>query len=347
MDAALGPRPMPYDMIVDSQEGSESIVGTLDAKQSLMAVAAGMASAFALLSLVSGSLLAMPLFYLAPLPLYLTGLAWGAKAAGIAALGGTLAIGVAGGLLVATPYAVVMAAPAWLVCRHALRSRSNANATTVDDWYPVGDLLARMTLMALTLFVVAALSIGGEGGGLYASVDAALRSGFEQMAPHLDPATISRSVDAMVPLFPGMLGANWLLMTAVNAAIAQGVLKRSGRNLRPSPAYGSLALPQWAAWPLLAAALMALVGSGDIEYLGRNMALVAATPFFLLGLVVVHRIIGGIQGRGAMLIAFYMILLISGWASLVVAGVGLLELWVGLRQRFGGAAQHPNDEESE
>jgi len=338
-------------------------LGTLDARQGLMAIAAGMASAFFVLSLVSGSILAMPLFYLAPMPLYLAGLAWGAKAAGVAMLGGTLAVGVAGGLLLTMPYAVVMAVPAWLICRQVLLNRpltagqGAANqgvagqgvAGTATDWYPIGDILAWMTMAALGIFMVAAMSIDGGDQDVRDAVAGGLATGFEQMAPHLGPEAIANSVAAMAPLFPGMLGANWLLMTVVNAVMAQGLLRRGGRNARPTPVYSELTLPQWCAWPLLAAAVMALVGSGDMQYLGRNMALVAATPFFMLGLAVVHFIVARLKARGGLLIIFYMILLVSGWAALVVAGVGLLELWIGLRHRYaGGTGPHnPQDEESE
>ena len=134
-------------------------------------------------------------------------------------------------------------------------------------------------------------------------------------------------------------------MTLLNAIIAQNVLVRMKKALRPTPAYADLQLPQWISWPLVAAAALALLGAGEMEYTGRNLAMILALPLFFLGLAVVHTWARSLSGGGMVLVAFYLILVLSGWAALVVAGIGLVELWSGLRHRLVGP--HKNDDNND
>jgi len=79
----------------------------------LIAIAAGCASALMFASISSGALIALVLFYLAPLPLMLAAIGWGPTSA---ALGG-LAAGLSLGLIFSLPYLVAfllaIALPAW------------------------------------------------------------------------------------------------------------------------------------------------------------------------------------------------------------------------------------------
>ena len=120
-----------------------------------------------------------------------------------------------------------------------------------------------------------------------------------------------------------------------------------GHNLRPSPAYAGLELPQWMTWPLLGSAALALLGSGEIEYTGRNLAMVLAVPYFFLGLAVIHTWARRLSFTGLILASFYLVLLLSGWVMLVVAGTGMLEQWRGLRKEAPGPDKGGPPEQTE
>jgi len=119
-----------------------------------------------------------------------------------------------------------------------------------------------------------------------------------------------------------------------NAALAQGLLAKGGRNLRPSPRLRELTLPDWLSWALVAAALVALAAPGEIGYIGRNLVLVVAVPYFFLGLSVVHKMAALTPLPGALLALVYLVVIFSGWFALFVAGIGVLEQWVGLSSRM-------------
>jgi hypothetical protein len=79
-----------------------------------------------------------------------------------------------------------------------------------------------------------------------------------------------------------------------------------------------------------------LIGPGDVGYTGRNLALALAFPHFLLGLAVVHGLANRTPQPRALLVGFYVVLFISAWALLAVAAVGVLEHWIGIRNRLPG-----------
>jgi len=134
-------------------------------------------------------------------------------------------------------------------------------------------------------------------------------------------------------------------MAVVNASIAAAILTRAKRFKRPKSKLADLSLPDWMSWFLIAAAVMALLGQGELEFFGRNLALILAVPFFFLGLGVVHELARHVQFPGTLLAAFYFVMFLSGWIAMAVILAGLLEQWVGLRRRFMNPGPDRNDED--
>lgn len=321
------------------------------AKEGLIAVGAGAVSALAVLSILSGSAVALPFFYLAPVPLYLAGLGYGVKAAAFAAVSGTLVAGLfgslaaIGGLTMALPYAAAYGLPAWLASRLALAGPAgNGAADSNSASLRAGDVLAALTMMGFIAVAVGSGYAASHGTSMAAEVQGFLGSAFQRIGIALPGEAQSRAVTDMAALFPGMAAASWLLMTVVSATLAQAVLRKGGHNLRQSPAYADLRLPEWISWPLVASAVLVLVSSGDLDYTARNLTFVAAAPFFFLGLAAIHTIVRRVQGAAAILTGVYFVVIISGWAQMVVAGLGIMELWVGVRRRFAGSPEERENE---
>lgn len=313
-------------------------------RDTALALGAGAVSALASVALAAGSFGAMVIACLAPLPLFLVGLSQGPRFAAIAAAAGFMVAGILGGTIAAGLFGLLHALPTWMVVRLSLSHRQTPDGTV--QWYPAGAVMGWLTLLGAGLFLAAAAALWGEDGFL-AAVQSHLDQAFRLMTPALAEADRETVLGTLVPLFPSAVGTSWVVMTAINAVLAQAILTRSGKSLRPSPGYADLRLPDWASWALVAAAAAALLGSGDVEYVGRNLTVILAVPFFFLGLAVAH----GLARRsmyGTMLLgAFYLVLLVSGWMMLLVAGVGVLEQWVGLRERFAGPAEGETPQDGE
>lgn len=312
------------------------------AKEGLIAVGAGAVSALALASVpLTGSAVAMPVMYLAPVPLYLAGLGYGANAAGFALLGGTMVAGLLGGLLLALVYAAAYGVPAWTVTRILLAAPPTGAARGDGG---AGRALAALSLMAFAAVAVSAFYAVGSGVPLEMQVRDSLDAAFAQLGASVPADARGEAVAQMAAVMPGMAASAWVLMTVISAVLAQAVLNRYNRAPRPSPAYAALRLPDWASWPLVAAAALSLIADGDLEYAGRNLTFVAAVPFFFLGLAAIHTIVRKVQGTTLILTGVYLVVAFSGWAQMVVAGLGVMELWVGVRRRFAGS---PKERENE
>lgn len=309
----------------------------------IMAITAGICSAVAVFSIVFGSVLAFPLFYLAPLPLYLAGLGIGSKGVILAGLIAVFTAGLIGNAYTALPYAFAYAVPAIMMCQMALRTEPDTDGKPV--WYPAGHLIGTLTVVGgFSLVFFAMLTIMDEGSASLQDTVAGLishaldRAGSQIPADSRDTLTMS-----LTPFFPGMAVASWIVMHLVNAAFGQSALVKSDRNLRPRISYANITLPDWCSWVLVSAGIFALLGPGDWSYLGRNLVIVAMVPFFLLGLAVAHTYVRRSSFGTPMIISFYIILLVLWWAAFAVACAGVVEQWIGLRKRM----RPVNDQEKE
>src|SRR6478672_7346075 len=79
----------------------------------LIAIAAGCASALMFASIVSGALISLLLFYLAPLPLMVAALGWGPLSATLGGISASIGLGAIFGLPLCIAFAVAVALPAW------------------------------------------------------------------------------------------------------------------------------------------------------------------------------------------------------------------------------------------
>ena len=300
-------------------------------KSMLIAIGGGGVSAIASLAGQFGVPGAVLVACLAPLPLMAVGLALGPKAAAVAAASGILLAFAVAGVAAATVYASLQALPAALVVERALAHGSWAGN---DGARAAGVALASLAVFVALLAGAIAI-IGSAGGGVETAVRGFLERGLALAMSGLPVEARERFIETAAPMFVGLTGVSWQLLIAVNGVVAQRLLSRRGRAIRPTPAWSKLTLPEWFAWPLVGAAAISLVTSGDAQYLARNAAMILATPYFFLGLTVVHALARRSAAKGVLLGVFYAVLVVFTLiAGAVVAGLGMIEQWVGLRERI-------------
>src|ERR1700681_4679649 len=108
----------------------------------LIALAAGCASALMFASIISGALISLLLFYLAPLPLMVAAIGWGPLSATIGGIAAAIGLGAIFGFPYCIAFAVTVAVPAWWLGHVALLGRPRDAVTPPDqdaaalEWYP-------------------------------------------------------------------------------------------------------------------------------------------------------------------------------------------------------------------
>jgi hypothetical protein len=319
------------------------------------AIASGLVAALLYLSVLTGSLGALILVYLVQLPLFAAGLSLGAKAVMIAGGTATIVTIVSGGLLSGLLFFLAEALPPMLLVAHALRWRTVASETSraaeavsasaafppaFNDvaWYPLGRLVLWLVGLGVIALVVAATMLSGGAEGFRGAIRGFLAGQLSDLlGPSPGAATRSDAmIDALTAFFPAMAVASWLVMTAINGVLAQGVLARFGLNRRPSPDIAELTLPRWLSFVLAGILLIAVIGPGDLGYLGSNLVPLLGIAYVFAGLGVLHAVLRRHAGRIFILIPAYATLLL-GWPVLVVAACGMIDQWFGLRQRFAAS----------
>lgn len=301
----------------------------------LIAVGGGGLSAAASLAGQFGLPGAILVACLAPLPLLAVGLAFGPKAAAIAAGAGIVLSFAVGGVAAATVYAGLHALPSALVVDRAL---TGDTADRLDGARTAGLALASLAVFAA--LVAGSIALIGRGDeGMEAAVRAFLDGGLATTMSGLPADARQRFIETAAPMFVGLSGVSWQLLIAGNALLAQRIVTARGQAVRQTPPWSAFSLPDWLAWPLVGAAAVSLVTGGDAQYLARNVAMILATPYFFLGLTVVHAFARRSAAKPALLSGFYVILVVFTLVvGAIVAGLGMIEQWVGLRERIAAPA---------
>ena len=316
-------------------------------KELIVAIGGGLASALLCFGVFTGAGSGMLFAYLAPLPIFLAGLSSGFRSVTIGVLTGMVLIAAISGLVPVIKYAALIAAPTWLACRYILMTQTGKNAVTI--WYPIGDALSRLCAYGGLLLILAALWVSGEGG-LVGVIQENMDKAFTAQNIFKPAAERRELIELVSPYIPATIFMTWLLMITINLTLAQTILVKSGKNLRPTPTYSALYAPEWLYWAFVGAGVLVLIGAGSsetIEYVGRNLALIFAAPFFFIGLGTVHVLVRQTKRPGTMLAAFYVFIITVDWASAVVAGIGFFEQWVELRTRYSAPPPDENKDEEE
>ncbi len=317
-------------------------------KQWLPVVGASLASTALFVLAPFGGFGGVLLAYLTALPLFVVGLSMGWTAAAIAGVGGAVMVALAAGFTFGLVFLLMFGGPVAFLVQRALLSRPEGDDPTTGriEWYPTGLLILWLVGMAVALVVLMAMMASGSEGGLRGLVAEAVDQLIGNIA--VTPPE-QRAVGAEVQLFqetlvlygPGVFALSWTLMIMVNAALAQGVLSGRGNALRPSPSLSRIDFPYWAPFVLAAFALVGVMDFLGFGYLAVNLTMIAALPFLMAGLGVVHAATSALPGRLLVLTGIYLLVLVLPFVQSAMVLIGLADHWFGIRRRIWPQGQPP------
>lgn len=295
-------------------------------------VLAGLASGALFLSLLFGAHGTPLAGYFVELPLLFCGLALGLGPAALASAGAAVLALALGGLVAAAGFIIIEAAPTLLIVRQTLLWRRRDDAV---EWYPIGRVLLELVLLA-TLVVGGALIYLSLGPG---GIHGAFERFASALAGQVGSSAAAKEFHALAlhwaKWIPGIVAASWVVMTILNAVLAQLLAVRAGMQRRPTPDLVSLEVPHLCA-PVLALATLALaLVDGWYDYLSATLVLLFALPFLFQGLAVVHAVSRRHAPNRLPLAVFYVLLVVFSWPlALGVVLLGLIEERAGLRRRL-------------
>lgn len=295
-----------------------------------LALAGGAASAMLFAGPITGvpGLAFLTLF--AALPIAIAALSTRSDLAEITVAAGALPVALLGWES-AVMYLAVTALPALGLGRLAVRTDGQGRPT------PLGILVTAGTGLALGVLIAGLAWLQVRFGGFATGFQAVLESAgiIDQGMSGLTPEGAAQ-MERFVAVMPGLMASSWLAMHALNAALAQSLLVRRGLNARPPGGLEGLTLPLWVGVLAAATLVVATVAPDPWALLALNALAVLGLPMILLGLAVVHSFAGTRRSPAIWLVAVYALAILLGWPFAIIALLGLIDQWVGLRRHLGG-----------
>lgn len=273
----------------------------------LAAGAAGLLSALFALFAMRGMPFGGLLMWVAPLPILAAGAAFGGRVAGAATGLAAMVVLLGSSLLGMGMYLVMFGLPAALIAITALPPGTGRMVLSTP--------LALLGLWPTAVLLLVALFV--------TDLEGAMRSAVEMGVARMGVDMPEAMMDQVARVKAAAAGLWLALLLLGNGLLAQRFVERRGLALAALPPVDDLRLPGWYA-PLPLVALVLWTVSDGV--LALSALLLLLLPFFLLGVLGVHRRLRNRPGRRAFLTGFYllMLLFLQLMAPLMV-GVGLFD----------------------
>jgi hypothetical protein len=305
----------------------------------LIGLAAGCASALMFASIISGALISLLLFYLAPLPLMVAALGWGPIAATIGGIVAASGLGAIFGLPYCIAFVITVALPAWWLGHLALLGRplpatapEAAPAAVQLEWYPIGRILLWIAGFAALTTIAAMLTLGTDAE----TITNSLRRGLLRILGARDAASagdIERWVAALAVIAPAAATIVAMMTLTLNLWLAGKITATSGRLHRPWPDLKSAELPPMTLVALSVALAFCFIG-GLVAMFAQITTTALMMAYGLTGFAVLHTLTLALKSRVFWLCCTYAIVVAFGWPVLAMIALGLADAVFGLRQRY-------------
>ncbi|WP_407146608.1 hypothetical protein [Bradyrhizobium sp. ORS 86] len=308
----------------------------------IVAIAAAAASALMFASIISGALISLLLFYLAPLPLMVTSLGWGPLAAAIGGIIASASVGAILGLPYGIAFATMVALPGWWLGHLALLGRPTTGGVPAGaaaeaappqlEWYPVGRILIWVAAFAVVTTAGALLTLGLDAQTIAAELRRGLLKVFS--AGNAQPSDEIEQLVKFLVIFAPMAATVVAMVTlTVNLWLAAKVTQTSGRLNRPWPELRSTTLPPMTLVALLVALGLSFVG-GLLAILAQLVTTALIIAYTLVGFAVLHTVTLSLTSRGFWLACAYTAVVVFTWPIVALVALGIADALFGLRQRY-------------
>jgi hypothetical protein len=312
----------------------------------LIALIAGAASALMFASIVSGALISLVLFYLAPLPLMVASIGWGPLCASFGGIAAAIGLGALFGLPYCIAFAVTVALPAWWLGHLVLLSRKVDAAPDTEptaepelEWYPVGRILLWIAGFATLTTIAALLTLGTDAETIIGT----LRRGLMRLLRTTDPQAAGEAgqfVDALVRIAPAAATIVAMMTLTLNLWLSAKVTATSGRLRRPWPDMMTAELPPMTLVALCIAIAFCFTG-GLLAIVAQIATAALMMGYALAGFAVLHTLTLALKSRTFWLGSTYAVVVVFGWPVIAMVILGLADAVFGFRERFLRTRQPP------
>lgn len=315
----------------------------------LIGLGSGLVTAVLIGSVANGSVLALLLCYVLPLPMLLAGAGWGLPSALLAMATSTILLSLVQNLQTALMFVIFVGSPSIVLiyllhlrreftAPRAENSEDENNAgqpSTVIVWYPLGRIIAWASVMAGGLICLTLLMISGGDYSRYLQLVATIftEETFQQFQNVFgSEITLEQTRIEVAQASPRLAAEAWLAIMIVNLWLAMKSASISDLLPRPFPSVGRIEYPPFMLAGFAAALVITFI-PGMFGLLGSAFAGAMGLALVLLGLTVVHALLADSPFKTPALIGVYIGLLFTPFVAPPLLGLGIAEPFLRLREK--------------
>jgi hypothetical protein len=319
-----------------------------------IALGAGLASALLFIVTVQGTMMAVALAYLAPLPIMIAVLGWGIDVGAIAMVAACALVAGAIEPFFGLLFALTVALPGWALASFAhlrdLRFVHRPNDPEPPVRASVGMLVIAAAAIGIAVSVGALIWMMVVSGGYEKGVAAFS----EMLRPAIEDAlggplrlpedlTFNDLAGLIVKYSPAAIAGSMTLMFIINLYAAARSAQTSLRLNRPWPDVPtSLVVPPAVVGVALAALATWLVAPEPASLFAAVFVGAFGVVYVLQGLAVLHALSRRVQGRPVLIAALYLACIVAPrWVLPALAMIGLIESFVAMRARAAARPFRP------
>lgn len=199
------------------------------------------------------------------------------------------------------------------------------------------------------LLVVGLLTLGAVGYSVASGVDiqAEIASSLKtQLAESVafykskgvtgdDLTMLQEGMDRMgaivIRIYPALVGIGISLIAGLNVVLLQRVASRLPLPLPPAT-FSRFRNPDYLVWVLIVAGFALAFGNAEVGTVAVNVLIVVGCLYFLQGLAVIRSFFGSLGIPALLRYVFYVLLAVQAYLAVVVALIGLFDLWGDFRR---------------
>lgn len=141
-------------------------------------------------------------------------------------------------------------------------------------------------------------------------------------------------VDLITRFFPGLVMVTMVMVAFFNTVVLRHCLVKNGSDHVSVPDFSTWKMPEWLVWPWIAAGVCCFSSIPFYSLAGKNILLVVSSLYFVAGISVAQFLFERFQVPRWIRWTTWLILGLQWYGVVILAGMGLADVWVDFRQKF-------------
>ncbi len=168
-------------------------------------------------------------------------------------------------------------------------------------------------------------------------------SGQQTLSPEL-ALWFQQLKEVVIRFFPGLVMTSMVLAAFLNTLLCGRCLARAREGAEPLGRFSHWKIPEWLVWPWIITGAACFIPHSFYSTMGENGLLVFSTVFLVAGISVTQYLFERFAVPRWIRWATWLLIGIQWYGILLLAALGLADVWVDFRKRFSKSAP---DEHSE